>query len=88
MRSSMHISLPAPLKAWVEQQVDKKGFSTASEYVREVLRREQAQEARARIDGKLLAAIESGESTPLTRNDWARIRQEGLKRSAVNRRKK
>ena len=44
MRTSMNISLPAPLKDWIEQQVAAGGYSTASEYVREVLRRQQAVE--------------------------------------------
>ena len=63
MRTTMNISLPAPLKQWVETQVSQKGYSTASEFVRDVLRRE---EARGRIDERLIAAIQSGESTPFT----------------------
>jgi antitoxin ParD1/3/4 len=74
----MNISLPGPLKAWIEQQVATGGYSTASEYVREVLRHEQA---RSQVDGRLTQAIESGPSTPLTRQDWKRIREEGLKRA-------
>jgi antitoxin ParD1/3/4 len=80
----MNISLPAPLKQWVETQVSQKGYSTASEFVRDVLRRE---EARARIDDRLLAATQSGESTPLTRQDWDRIRIQGLKLAHAKRKK-
>jgi antitoxin ParD1/3/4 len=40
MRTSMNISLPGPLKEWIEEQVASGGYSTASEYVREVLRRQ------------------------------------------------
>jgi antitoxin ParD1/3/4 len=80
----MNISLPAPLKQWVETQVSEKGYSTASEFVRDVLRRE---EARARIDDRLLTAIQSGESTPLNRRDWDRIRTEGLKLARAKRKK-
>ena len=87
MRTTMNISLPGPLKQWVEKQVSKKGYSTASEYVRDVLRREQEQEARARIDSRLVAAIKSGESTPLTQADWDRIRAEGLKLVGSRRKK-
>jgi antitoxin ParD1/3/4 len=83
----MNISLPAPLKQWVEKQVSKKGYSTASEYVRDVLRREQDQEARAWIDSRLAAAIQSGESTPLTQADWDRIGAEGLKLAGSRRKK-
>ena len=81
MRASMNISLPGPLKAWIEQQVVHGGYATASEYVREVLRRQQADETRTQIDARLTRAIDSGPSTPLTRRDWKHIRAEGLKRA-------
>jgi antitoxin ParD1/3/4 len=81
MRTSMNISLPAPLKAWIEQQVANGGYSTASEYVREVLRRQQAEHARTQIDARLTEAIDSGPSTPLTRQDWKNIRDKGIKRA-------
>ncbi len=81
MRTSMNISLPPPLKTWIEQQVEKRGYSTASEFVRDVLRREQEQAIRAAIDDRLVQAIESGEATPMTAKDWKRVRTEGLKRA-------
>lgn len=39
--ATMNISLPASLKAFVEQKVAEGGYSTSSEYVRELLRKEQ-----------------------------------------------
>jgi len=39
--ATMNISLPASLKSFVETQVADRGYSTSSEYVRELLRREQ-----------------------------------------------
>jgi antitoxin ParD1/3/4 len=81
----MNISLPASLKDWVEQQVDARGFSTASEYLRDILRREQERAMRARVDSQLTDAINSGESTPMTDRDWKRIRREGLKQARLRR---
>jgi antitoxin ParD1/3/4 len=79
MRSSMNVSLPAPLKSWIEQQVAERGFSTASEFVRDLLRREQAAASRARVDAHLLDAIESGPARKMDRKAWDRIRSEGVK---------
>jgi antitoxin ParD1/3/4 len=87
MRATMNISLPASLKTWIERQVTGKGYSTASEYVRDLLRREQEQEARARIEAKLTEAINNGASTPMLAQDWDRIRAAGLKRARSRRRK-
>ena len=77
----MNVSLPIPLKTWVERQVKEKGYSTASEYVRDILRREQEhqQEVQERVDERLAQALKSGESTPMTQADWNRIRSKGLK---------
>ena len=76
----MNVSLPSPLKKWVERQVAKKGYGTADEFVVEMLRREQALEARERIDALLIEALDSGESTPMTEKDWERIRVAGRRR--------
>ena len=75
----MNISLLVPLGKGVERQVEARGYGTASEFVRDLLRREQEQAARAAIDARLLQAIESGEATPMSATDWKRIRNEGLK---------
>lgn len=83
MRASLNISLPQPLKKWVEKQTKEKGFSTTSEFVRDMIRREKAQEARRRVDNLLLEAMENGEPTPMTAQDWQDIRREGRKLAAA-----
>ncbi|MDC8012392.1 ribbon-helix-helix domain-containing protein [Tahibacter soli] len=39
--STMNISLPDTLKAFVDEQVVERGYGTSSEYVRELIRRDQ-----------------------------------------------
>jgi antitoxin ParD1/3/4 len=39
--STMTISLPEPLKSFVDEQVAKRGNATSSEYVRELIRADQ-----------------------------------------------
>ncbi|MFV0643759.1 MAG: type II toxin-antitoxin system ParD family antitoxin [Sphingomonadaceae bacterium] len=39
--STMNISLPDALKAYIDQQVTVRGYSTSSEYVRELIRKDQ-----------------------------------------------
>jgi len=38
---TMNISLPDSLKLFVEEQVDQRGYGTTSEYVRELIRKDQ-----------------------------------------------
>ena len=39
--STMNISLPEALKSFVDQQVGARGYSSSSEYVRELIRKDQ-----------------------------------------------
>ena len=39
--STMNISLPEALKSFVDEQVSGRGYGTSSEYVRELIRRDQ-----------------------------------------------
>jgi antitoxin ParD1/3/4 len=41
LMSTMNVSLPEALKAFVDQQVAERGYGTASEYVRELIRKDQ-----------------------------------------------
>ena len=43
--STMNISLPEPLKRFVDSQVESGSYGTSSEYVRMLIRREQEKEA-------------------------------------------
>ncbi len=39
--STMNISLPESLKSYVDQRVTSSGYGTSSEYIRELIRRDQ-----------------------------------------------
>lgn len=40
--ATMNVSLPDPMKEWVEQQAKGGCYSNASDYVRDLIRRDQA----------------------------------------------
>jgi antitoxin ParD1/3/4 len=54
--STMNISLPDSLKSFVDEQVSQRGYGTSSEYVRELIRRDQD---RLALRGLLLAGASS-----------------------------
>jgi antitoxin ParD1/3/4 len=55
--STMNISLPETLRAFVDEQVSGRGYGTSSEYVRELIRKDQD---RQRLRRLLLDGAESG----------------------------
>jgi antitoxin ParD1/3/4 len=87
MRTSMNITLPETMKAWVDEQVDSGGYGTPSEYIRELVRKEQKRALREEINANLLASVESPAS-PMTQKDWEEIRQEGKKLAASRKKKR
>ena len=76
----MNISLPAPMKAWLDRQVDEGQYGSASEYIRHLVRQAQVVSSRESIDEKLREALDGPASTPLTPADWKRIRRQGDRR--------
>jgi antitoxin ParD1/3/4 len=57
--STMNISLPESLKTFVDEQVSRGGYGTSSEYVRELIRKDQD---RLQLRGLLLAGAASAPS--------------------------
>ena len=80
----MHISLPDSMKHFIEGQVAAGGYSSASEYVRALVRAEQQRQAKARLETLLLEALDSGDAITMTPEDWDAIRREGLARLRAN----
>ncbi|MCH7807803.1 MAG: type II toxin-antitoxin system ParD family antitoxin [Planctomycetes bacterium] len=78
--TTMNISLPDALKAFVDDQIAKGGYSSASEYVRELIRHAQKQTAQERLEAALLEGLEGGEPIPVTPEFWEERRRELEKR--------
>lgn len=76
---SMNISLPEPLKRFVDEQIAAGRYSSASEYVRALIREDEKRKAQEHLDALLLEGLE-GEDSPLTPEDWASIRSEAVAR--------
>lgn len=53
----MNVSLPDAMKAFVDEQVARKGYGSRSQYIRDLLRREQDRE---QLRGLLREGLESG----------------------------
>jgi antitoxin ParD1/3/4 len=60
--STMNISLPDSLKAFVDEQVSQRGYGSSSEYVRELIRKDHD---RLLLRGLLLKGAASAPSTPV-----------------------
>jgi len=77
--ATMNISLPDEMKAFIEAQMAQEGYASASEYLRTLIRDAQKRQTKQALEAKFREALESGLATPMTKEDWAALRQEALK---------
>lgn len=79
----MNISLPDEMRSWVEDEVKGGGFSSASEYFRQLVREAKARKAqeeqtrkKVELAALLIEGVESGAAQPMTSEWWADLLQE------------
>jgi antitoxin ParD1/3/4 len=77
---TINISLPDSLKAFVETQVAEGGYSSASEYIRELIRADQKRKAEEKLEALLLEGLNSGEPIEVTEAFWNEKRRQLLER--------
>ncbi|MGF1475825.1 MAG: type II toxin-antitoxin system ParD family antitoxin [Geminicoccaceae bacterium] len=67
--ATMNVSLPDAMKAWVEAQAKGGRYSNASDYVRDLIRRDQERkQAIAELQELITEGIESGIAEPFDLN--------------------
>jgi antitoxin ParD1/3/4 len=79
---TMNISLPDSLKGFVDSRVKTGGYSSVSEYVRDLVREDQKRQTQENLETLLLEATRSGPGREFTKADWEALRRELAKRLA------
>jgi antitoxin ParD1/3/4 len=74
--TTVTISLPESLKAFIDRQLATKGYGNVSEYFRSLLREAQEAEEDARLEALLLEGLAGGGDIPLTREFWKELKSE------------
>ncbi|MBI4584321.1 MAG: type II toxin-antitoxin system ParD family antitoxin [Planctomycetes bacterium] len=73
--TTLNVSLPENMRKWIEARVAEGRFSSASEYLRSLVREDQKRTADEQLEKLLLEGLEST-STEMTPEDWKEIRRE------------
>ena len=76
--ATMNVSLPDPMKEWVEAQARTGRYSNASDYVRDLIRRDQE---RASSLAELQRLISAGLESGISRRSAAELLQAARKRA-------
>ena len=71
----MNISLPDEMKRFVDQQVREGAYAGSSDYVRELLRREQRAAAEAKLRRLIAEGLASGPAEPMDESYFDDLRK-------------
>ena len=70
--------LPASMRDYIDERVRAGQYGNTSEYLRELIRQDQAAQADARLRALIVEGLESGPAQPLTRTRQASLRERAL----------
>lgn len=76
--TTMNISLPEPLRKFVDRQVKEHGYAGASDYVRELIRNDEKRAAAELLRSLIAEGLASGEPVVADSAYWKRKRKKLL----------
>ena len=75
--TTLTISLPEPLREFIDTQVKNKGYENASEYFQRLLREAQEREENQRLEALLIEGLDTGgDDIEVNEQFWKAIRAE------------
>lgn len=86
--ATMTVSLPDPMKEWIEAQIRRGQYASTSDYVRDLVRRDRARREREltleELRQKLAASRESGDSSRSVDDVFAEAQEIARARGLIN----
>ncbi len=75
--ATINVSLPDPMKAWVEDQIESGLYSNASDYVRDLIRQDQNYQTKRELLVKALKKDEKNSISKRTLDDiWNDVKSQ------------
>jgi antitoxin ParD1/3/4 len=76
----LNISLPDAMRAFIDEEIAKGDYSTASEYIRDLIRQAQKKAEEKKLETMLLEGLDSGEPIEVTDEWWEQKRAQIMQR--------
>lgn len=73
--ATMNISLPEPMKKWVAQQAESGSYSNASDYIRDLIRKDSERQQKIR---HLQALVTEGLASGVSERSMEALKEEAL----------
>ena len=78
--NTMSFALPETLRSYVDERVRSGQYGNTSEYLRELIRRDQEEQAKKRLRELIEEGLNSGDGRTLTRKVAAELKERALGR--------
>ena len=73
-KHTLSLAIPETLTEYIDERVAAGGNGNRSEYIRELVRQDQREQARTRLRALIEEGLASGPSAPMTKADWTELR--------------
>ncbi len=74
----MSFALPESLRAYIDARVESGNYGNTSEYLRDLIRRDQHDQAQQHLRDLIAEGLESGPARPLSRRRTSDLRDKAL----------
>ena len=71
MANTISFAIPEPIVEYIDNRVATGGYGNRSEYIRDLVRIDQREQARRRLRDLVAEGLASGSATPMNSADWA-----------------
>jgi antitoxin ParD1/3/4 len=76
--NTMSFALPESLRRYIDERVQSGHYGNTSEYLRDLVRKDQDDQAKKRLRALITDGLDSGPSRRLTRRSVADLREQAL----------
>jgi antitoxin ParD1/3/4 len=76
--NTMSFALPESMRTYIDERVQSGQYGNTSEYLRDLIRRDQDEQAKQRLRDLITEGLESGPGRPLNRRTTAELRDRAL----------
>jgi putative addiction module CopG family antidote len=73
---NMNIALSESLNDFAQERVEEGAFASISEYVQKLIEADRERCTKQMLEAEVLKGLRSGESVPVTDEDWAQLRDD------------
>jgi antitoxin ParD1/3/4 len=77
-KTTMSFALPDELRSYIDQRVQSGQYGNTSEYLRELIRRDQEEQAKSRLRALIEEGLQSGQGRTLTPKVAAELKKRAL----------